>query len=183
MLLDEIIQALEIIQAAIIHEPDLETTKELLEESESILVDVVSVEEFLLPYQGSDVVRSVQAVVKALQDRIDSCKKRRGRPWIPIDESSLSALIDAHFSRREIGQILQASSKTIQRRIVAYGLDEQIAFSGLDDCQLDEITRQFVGTHPNSGERCYSGFLRAAGLHIQRQRVRESLLRIDPSGV
>ena len=49
--------------------------------------------------------------------------------------------------------------------------------------ELDEITKQFVSTHPNSGERSLTGFLRSVGLRVQCAKVRESLRRIDPEGV
>ena len=58
------------------------------------------------------------------------------------------------------------------------------SYSDLPNEALDEITRHFVGTHPNSGGGgSLAGFLRGMGLKVQRKRVRESLERMDPSGV
>lgn len=36
---------------------------------------------------------------------------------------------------------------------------------------------------PRCGEKLIHGRLRAQGVHVQRQRVRESLRRVDPSGI
>ena len=75
------------------------------------------------------------------------------------------------------------TTRTIRRRVVQYGLDEMTSYSDLADGALDEITRLFVRTHPNSGGRSLAGFLRGMGLKIQWKRVRESLERVDPIGV
>lgn len=62
-------------------------------------------------------------------------------------------------------------------------LQEVACYSEIDSTDLDVITRQFVGIHPNSCVRSLTGFLRGMGLRIQCSRVRESLMRIDPRGV
>ena len=79
--------------------------------------------------------------------------------------------------------MLQVSPRTVRRRIIQYGLEEDASFSELTDSQLDEITRGFVHDHPHSGQRSYWGFLRSAGLRIQQTRVRESLMRVDRRGM
>ena len=75
------------------------------------------------------------------------------------------------------------STRTIRRRIIQYGLDELTSYSDLPDGALDEITRHYVRTNPNSGGRSLAGFLRGMGLKVQRKRVRDSLERVDPRGV
>ena len=50
-----------------------------------------------------------------------------------------------------------------------YGLDEMASYSDLPDGALDEITRQFVSTQPNSGGQSLVGFLRGMGLKVQRK--------------
>ncbi len=44
-------------------------------------------------------------------------------------------------------------------------------------------TSHFVRAYPNSGGRSLAGFLRGLKLKVQRQRVRDSLVRVDPRGV
>ena len=44
---------------------------------------------------------------------------------------------------------------------------------------VEEITHLY----PHCREKILSGRLRSNGIHIQRQRIRDSLHRVDPSGV
>jgi len=37
--------------------------------------------------------------------------------------------------------------------------------------------------HPESGEKIVSGRLQSQGICVQRERIRESLCRVDPGGV
>ena len=47
--------------------------------------------------------------------------------------------------------------------MICYGLDESTSFSEKPNLVLDDITRDFVDTHPNSGARLLTGFLRSMG--------------------
>ena len=49
-----------------------------------------------------------------------------------------------------------------------------------DGVDLDRIVERFVLAHPNCGQRMLVGHIRSLGLHISRQRVRDSLIRTDP---
>ena len=48
---------------------------------------------------------------------------------------------------------------------------------------MDRLVNEIITMHPNCGEKSITGRLRSLGYHIQRERVRSSLRRIDPSGV
>ncbi|KAL7379669.1 hypothetical protein ABVT39_003843 [Epinephelus coioides] len=52
-----------------------------------------------------------------------------------------------------------------------------------DDKDLDETVTQILRHHPNCGYKMMLGHLNAQGIHIQRQRVQESMQRVDPHGV
>lgn len=56
-------------------------------------------------------------------------------------------------------------------------------YSTIDDNQLDELTRQACDEHPGIGIRILKGFLLSKGFRVQRERIRLSLLRIDPIGI
>ena len=56
-------------------------------------------------------------------------------------------------------------------------------YSTIDDNQLDELTRQACDEHPGIGIRVLKGFLLSKGCRVQRERIRLSLLRIDPIGI
>lgn len=161
---------------------DITIISDLLAESQSILREVVIIEDLLPDEMGKVIIDSVQCIVRSLQDNL-RCTHSRGRPPVQISKDYLIVLFNAHFSISEVARILGVSSKTVKRRIESYGLEEKITFSDIDDTALDEITKQYTRTHPNCGERSFSGFLRSVGLCVQRARVRDSLMRIDPAGV
>ncbi|XP_041860719.1 uncharacterized protein LOC121652157 isoform X2 [Melanotaenia boesemani] len=53
----------------------------------------------------------------------------------------------------------------------------------LDDKDLDEKVTQILQHQPNCGYKMMLGHLNAQGIHIQRQRVQDSMRRVDPHGV
>ena len=158
-----------------------------LMQAQLLLRDVVFVAQ-LLPQDDREVlVQSVSDVVLAVQNLVDEHHRlhtrMRGRPLISITEDQLSGLMELHFSNRDIANLLHVSPRTIRRRIIQFGLEEQSAYSKINDSSLDAFTQQFVNHHPHSGERSFTGFLRSQGLRIQRWRARDSLWRIDPRGI
>ncbi|XP_015751229.1 PREDICTED: uncharacterized protein LOC107331191 [Acropora digitifera] len=79
--------------------------------------------------------------------------------------------------------MLGISSRTVKRRMTSYGLSVSGTYSTIDDNQLDELTRQACDEHPGIGIRVLKGFLLSKGCRVQRERIRLSLLRIDPIGI
>ena len=157
----------------------------ILLQSELVLRDTMVVEELLPVQDGQMMVNIIVSVVRAIQELLDEFRRSRlrGRPQIPISEEQLMSLLELQFSNQEIARLLCVSPRTIRRRILLFGLQDDANFTTMDDTCLDAITQQFTDTHPNSGERSLSGFLRSAGLRVQRCRIRESLMRTDPRGV
>ena len=156
----------------------------LLLQAELIHRDSVVLED-AFQQDGEVLVEAVVEVVAAVQELFDESHIRRvkGRPKIGISEDQLVSLLELQFSNTGIARLLHVSPRTIRRRIIEYGLEEGVVFSGMDDNNLNAITKQFVDMNPNSGERSLVGFLRGRGLRVQRARVRKSLRRVDPSGV
>ena len=134
---------------------------------------------------GDAILQAVVEVARAIQDLTDEYQRNhtRGRPEIPISAEDLAVLLEYRFTIRAIARMFQVSPKTIRRRIIRYGMDEDLSFSDISDSQLDSITQQFVHAHPVSGQRSLDGFFRGVGLKVQRYRLRESLRRVDPRGV
>ena len=151
-------------------------------QAETLLQDVTYVSDLLPIEDGESLVKAVADIFLWLQDtRINS--RRRGRPQIEIDEDQLSLLLSFQFSCADIGHMLQVSARTVRRRVLQLGLEESSEYSSLSDNNLDSITIEFVQSHPNGGQRTYEGYLRARSIRIQRNRIRSSLLRVDPRGV
>ena len=56
-------------------------------------------------------------------------------------------------------------------------------YSNISDEELDELVRDAQRGHPGIGLRMLMGHIRSQRFRIQWERVRQSLLRTDPSGV
>ena len=105
----------------------------------------------------------------------------QGRPKLKICREQLKFLLDANFTQNDIASLMNCSSKTISRRIKEFNLT--IQRTQITEDELDQVTLLYVKRYPNAGQKSYSAFLLDQRIHISRQKVRDSLLRVDPSGV
>ena len=107
-----------------------------------------------------------------------------GRPKLQISEDVLLELRSLGFKWKDISEMLLVSRWTVRRRVVEYGLEETTGFSALTNDELDTYVRQFMEQHGSMvGCSMLSGYLRSLGLRIQRDRLRASIARVDPSNV
>ena len=161
-----------------------EGLRELLLQAEKLLKDIVSVEDLLLGY-GDTLIESSAGIVRAIQNSIDECHRNRLREpcVVVVSEEHLSLLLEHHFTETAIVKLFNVSLRTIRRKITEYGLDNQASYSDINDSELDMFTQQFVIMHPFSGQRSLERYLRNLGLRIQRYKLQNSLMRVDPSGV
>ena len=140
---------------------------------------------------GTDAVYdSIEEIITFLDDAanvhvtehaLTQSSQRQGRPKLKVCKEQLKFLLDANFTQNHIASLMNCSSKTISRRIKEYNLTTQRTQITEDD--LDQVTLLYVQRYPNAGQKSYSAFLLDQGIHISRQKVRDSLLRVDPSGV
>ena len=86
------------------------------------------------------------------------------------------------FSAREVGVMFGCSKRTILRRAKKHGILLR-KYSLLSDTELDSIVSEITPLFPRSGEKTISGNFKSRGILIQRECVRESLRRVDSSGV
>ena len=104
----------------------------------------------------------------------------RGRPRVPIDNQQLEFLVESQFRTKDIAQIFGCSTRTIERR----KRDLQLTnYSSITDAELDDLVREITHLYPRCGEKSVSGRLHSRGIHVQRQRIRECLHRVDPVGI
>ncbi|CAB4012840.1 hypothetical protein AC249_AIPGENE23002 [Paramuricea clavata] len=106
----------------------------------------------------------------------------RGRPSVYIPKELLQLYLDYRFTFKKIGEIFGVASKTIQRRVVEFGL-KSCNYTMLSDEQLDEQISDILKVFPNCGYRRMRGFLTARGLHIQWRRIEDSMKRVCPEGI
>ena len=131
----------------------------------------------------TDNLRIMIEELKGMEEEKEILMRRRGRPSLPILSEELRNLLELQFSQVDISKLYGCSTRTIRRRIIQYGLESVIQYDDISDSDLDSIVIQFVLTFPSAGQKTLEGNLRSQGYRIQRWRIRESLLRIDPWGV
>ena len=77
--------------------------------------------------------------------------------------------------------MLLVSRWAIRRRVVEFGIQETMDLPDITDAELDGLVQQLMLEHGSLiGCSMISGLLRPFGLSVQRQRVRESIVRVDP---
>ena len=101
-----------------------------------------------------------------------------GRPAYVVEEERLNFLVYSGFRVEDIAIMFGCSKRTIERRLHQYQLSTR-NYSTLTYVELDLMVEQF----PRCGEKKVYGRLRMQGINVQRKRIRESLHRVDPSGV
>ena len=106
----------------------------------------------------------------------------RGRPSLNIPESQLNFLLSHSFTVTQIAQMFGCHRRTIQRCIQEYEIESH-HFSPISDTVLDDLIQSMCTLHRRSGEKTIEGKLRSVGLRIQRERIRESLHRVDLNGI
>ena len=105
-----------------------------------------------------------------------------GRPAVTAEVDQLRFFVDNGFKVKDIALLLGCSKRTVERRMNTYQLSTR-NYTTICDADLDELVRGMTSVFPTCGWRLMDGRLRAQGIHVQRERVRESLRRVDPSGV
>ena len=162
---------------------DIEMIDDILELVEQVLRCLsVLVEE-------DDTVNDMYLAVRDLLEAINEDKEKRypvtsprGRPSKDIMKDQLSFLIEQGFKISDISLLFDCSRRTIERRIKDYGLVLR-NYSSLSDSELDDLVVEITSLFPHCGEKSVQGRLRSRGIVVKRDRVRESLRRVDPSGV
>lgn len=137
-----------------------------------------------LTRQYSDVVKNLQEQEVdnrfRCQNEFHSDEKARGRPRFNVTKAQIERLREIGFSWTKVGQLIGVSRVTLYRRRQDLGLGEMHGYSKMTDAELDAVVKSIVDKSPNSGQVMMRGALIGRGLRIQRSRLRESMLRVDP---
>ena len=126
---------------------------------------------------------SVCALVSAIENSLLQAIRARargpGRPPLSISEDHILYLFQNDFSLTDMSHMLGCSTRTVHRRLKALGLGRRERYSGMTDAALDVEVLEIHNRHSRSRKQDCEG-IRSQGLLIQRQRIRDSLRRIDP---
>jgi len=104
-----------------------------------------------------------------------------GRPEKDVNEKQITDLRRLGMSWTRISRILGVSTKTVLRKRQSSSSIPN--FTVVSDNQLDDYIREVLERCANSGERMITGALIAKGVFVQRNRIRESIKRVNPNPV
>jgi hypothetical protein len=112
----------------------------------------------------------------------ENARRYAGRPRFLITKEQLEGLRSIHFSWRKIAEMLGVSERTVRRRRqeLEMTIGQSLSYSEIEDGELDIFVGQVLHYSPHSGERMVFGALKGYGLKVQRERVRQSIGRVDP---
>ena len=153
----------------------------MIELAQQALQYIVLTEPFASSTLIAPVILAMQNLVRCMMNEQDTEEviSHRGRPRIKIYDNQLVCLLECGF---KIQDIATCSRRTIERRMQDLSITVH-DFSSMSDAELDERVGNIISIHPQCGVKTVLGQLRSQGYKVQRQRVRDSLQRIDPSGV
>ncbi|CAB4421658.1 unnamed protein product [Rhizophagus irregularis] len=110
-------------------------------------------------------------------------KQTGGRPRIIINEDAIKLLRELGFAWTKISDIFCVSSKTMSRIRKNNNIeDTNLPYSDITDNNLDIIIKRIKQEYPFYGQVMLMGALKSEGIKIKRQRLRDSIQRIDPMG-
>ncbi|KAF4621495.1 hypothetical protein D9613_001244 [Agrocybe pediades] len=113
-----------------------------------------------------------------------SRSKKRGRPKKNITREVIEDALSSgrRISQSALAKVLGVHRHTLRAKIKEYGLSIP-SYSDVGDEELDEIIRAYRIQHPDAGRGYMLGHLRSKyRLRIQRQRIIESMKRVDSLG-
>lgn len=84
------------------------------------------------------------------------------------------------FSFADISRMLRVSPSALYRWRVAHAYTAPLA--QVTNEELDTLVRAYLADNARRGEVLTMGFLRARGVAVTRQRLRDSVWRVDPAG-
>lgn len=107
------------------------------------------------------------------------CTGNPGRPQVVVNIEQVELLRSSDYSWQEISSVVGVSRTTLWRRLHKLGVPLE-GYSDMRDDQLDDLIREVQVNNPNIGVSMLQGHLKGLGKRVQRQRIRESVLRVNP---
>ena len=107
---------------------------------------------------------------------------RRGPPRKIIHGAYLQEAIhpSRNLPKTKLARVLGVHRNTLKKKMDAAGI--RSGYSAIEDQDLDAIVAAYKTKKPSTGFRYVLGHLRTTGIRIQKQRVLDSLNRVDRVG-
>ena len=106
------------------------------------------------------------------------CGKMAGRPAKELDLEEVKYLLAFDFKLEDIAALLDVSRSTLYRHMKNAQIEK---YTDISDRDLDETVRRIKRDHPNDGEVLMQAHLLRVGVRVQRQRLRLTIHRVDPT--
>jgi len=105
-----------------------------------------------------------------------------GRPSFIVVQEQVEGLRAIGMTWETIARMFGMSSRTLRTKRQEFKDFVDFEYCDISNYELDEIVSNILQGSPNSGERMLIGALRARKLKVQRWKIRESIIRVDPVG-
>ncbi|XP_052212367.1 uncharacterized protein LOC127831423 [Dreissena polymorpha] len=126
---------------------------------------------------------AVEVLEPAFEFRRPRQLRTKGRPLYYISREHLTHLVELGYTKKQMAQMLHVSTSVVKRRLRLCGINLRARFSTLSDEELDRRVQDFVTGNKNLGQRMVQAMLLTDWHRVQRQRVADSLIRVDEAGV
>jgi hypothetical protein len=106
----------------------------------------------------------------------------RGRPKIDVNIDQVCTLKEMGFSWVSIAKFIGVSRTTLYKKcdeaniLTTYRCDP----TNPTNAEIDEVLIKFKSDFPNAGERMIIGHFRSLGICVTRDRIRNSIHKLDP---
>uniref|UniRef100_A0A3B1JIP5 Integrase core domain-containing protein n=1 Tax=Astyanax mexicanus TaxID=7994 RepID=A0A3B1JIP5_ASTMX len=104
----------------------------------------------------------------------------RGAPHYCITREQLCFLRSCGFSVTQMDDILHVSQATVKRRLRQFNLACSVSYAEMSNSALDETVRDIVAGNERIGPEAVRAQLLAVGIRVQRHRIRQSIIRVNP---
>ena len=162
----------------------IEAKEALIEGADRLLEACVQLE-LLVPnrHDFTAVTRVVQQLIVQLNTDYEIVVITSGvRRPLDICEDQVRFLVENGFNETEIAILIGCLIGTIQRKLKEFGIEFN-RFSEITNQDLDDLVKEIVTRLPACGTRSIQTLLKVNGVILQRERVRESIRRVDPLGL
>jgi hypothetical protein len=111
-------------------------------------------------------------------------KPTGGRPETVINVDAIKLLREMGLDWTKIAQSFNTSSRTLSRLRKKYNIEDTIPqYTVISDDDLDLIVKRIKRDQPFYGQVMMMGALKSENIRITRQRLRDSIQRVDAMGV
>uniref|UniRef100_A0A0W0G1F3 Integrase core domain-containing protein n=1 Tax=Moniliophthora roreri TaxID=221103 RepID=A0A0W0G1F3_MONRR len=84
------------------------------------------------------------------------------------------------ISKSELARTIKLSWESLLKYMKKFSIESR--YSSITDKGLDNIAREVRGSQPETGHWYLAGHLSSAGIKVQKERIRQALICVDPIG-